>query len=68
MSDILRVLVADDHRLMVEGIRRALRLVAGRRGLAEGNIEAQVRRSGDEQKLPLGEAAVAARKILESLE
>jgi prolyl-tRNA synthetase len=45
-----------------------LRLVAGRRGLAEGNIEAQVRRSGEERKLPLGEAAAKAREMLESLE
>jgi prolyl-tRNA synthetase len=45
-----------------------LRLVAGRRGLAEGSIEAQVRRSGEERKLPLGDAAAKAREILESLE
>jgi prolyl-tRNA synthetase len=45
-----------------------LRLVAGRRGLAEGNIEAQVRRSGEEYKLALDEAAAKAREILESLE
>jgi prolyl-tRNA synthetase len=45
-----------------------LRLVAGRRGLAEGNIEAQVRRSGEERKVPLGEAAATAREMLESLE
>jgi prolyl-tRNA synthetase len=45
-----------------------LRLVAGRRGLAEGNIEAQVRRSGEEHKLALEEAAAKAREMLESLE
>jgi hypothetical protein len=31
-------------------------------------IEAQVRRSGEEQKLAVGEAAAGAREILESLE
>ncbi|MEK6251198.1 MAG: proline--tRNA ligase [Actinomycetota bacterium] len=45
-----------------------LRLVVGRRGLAEGMIEAQVRRSGAEHKLAVGEAAAGAREILESLE
>jgi prolyl-tRNA synthetase len=45
-----------------------LRLVAGRRGLAEGMIEAQVRRSGEERKLAVGDAAVEARAMLESLE
>jgi len=45
-----------------------LRLVAGRRGLAEGMIEAQVRRSGEERKLAVGEAAAGAREMLESLE
>jgi len=45
-----------------------LRLVAGRRGLAEGVIEAQVRRSGEERKLPLEGAADAAREFLASLE
>jgi prolyl-tRNA synthetase len=45
-----------------------LRLVAGRRGLAEGIIEAQERRSGEEHKLPVAEAAARAREILESLE
>ena len=45
-----------------------LRLVAGRRGLAEGMIEAQVRRSGEERKLAVGAAAAEARAMLESLE
>jgi prolyl-tRNA synthetase len=45
-----------------------LRLVVGRRGLAEGIVEAQVRRTGEEHKLPVGEAASRAREILESLE
>jgi prolyl-tRNA synthetase len=44
-----------------------LRLVAGKRGLAQGVIEAQARRSGEEQKLPVAGAAAAAREILESL-
>jgi prolyl-tRNA synthetase len=45
-----------------------LRLVVGRRGLAEGIIEAQARRSGEERKLPVAEAAAEARTMLESLE
>jgi prolyl-tRNA synthetase len=44
-----------------------LRLVAGPRGLAEGMIEAQVRRGGEEHKLALGEAAAKAREMLERL-
>jgi prolyl-tRNA synthetase len=45
-----------------------LRLVVGRRGLADGVIEAQVRRSGEEHKLPVADAAAEARAMLESLE
>ncbi len=45
-----------------------LRLVAGRRGLAEGVIEAQVRRSGEERKIKLEEATAGAREMLEGLE
>jgi prolyl-tRNA synthetase len=45
-----------------------LRLVVGRRGLAEGVIEAQVRRSGEERKIKLEEAAAGAREMLEGLE
>jgi prolyl-tRNA synthetase len=45
-----------------------LRLVAGRRGLAEGMIEAQARRSGEESKLPVDAAAAQALELLERLE
>ena len=45
-----------------------LRLVAGRRGLADGVIEAQERRSGSEHRLPLETAAEDALKLLEGLE
>jgi prolyl-tRNA synthetase len=45
-----------------------LRLVVGRRGLADGVIEAQVRRTGEERKLKVDEAATGAREMLESLE
>jgi len=44
-----------------------LRLVVGRRGLAEGIVEAQVRRSGEEHKLEVAGAAGAARELLEGL-
>jgi prolyl-tRNA synthetase len=44
-----------------------LRLVAGRRGLAEGVIEAQERRSGEERRLPVAEAAAGVREMLEKL-
>jgi prolyl-tRNA synthetase len=44
-----------------------LRLVAGRRGLAEGRIEAQVRRNGEEHSLAVDSAAVQARQILDRL-
>jgi prolyl-tRNA synthetase len=45
-----------------------LRLVAGRRGLAEGVVEAQERATGQEHRLPLAEAAAEALRILERLE
>jgi prolyl-tRNA synthetase len=41
-----------------------LRLVVGRKGLADGVIEAQVRRSGEEHRLPLEGAVGQAREIL----
>jgi prolyl-tRNA synthetase len=44
-----------------------LRLVVGRRGLAEGVIEAQARRGGEERRLPVADAAAGAREMLESL-
>jgi prolyl-tRNA synthetase len=44
-----------------------LRLVVGKRGLAEGVVEAQARRSGEERRLPVDDAATAAREMLESL-
>jgi prolyl-tRNA synthetase len=44
-----------------------LRLVVGRRGLAEGAIEASERASGDEHKLPVEEAAERAAELLQGL-
>jgi len=44
-----------------------LRVVVGRRGLAEGVVEAQVRRSGEEHKLEVAGAAAAAAEMLASL-
>ena len=41
-----------------------LRIVVGRRGLAEGVVEASERGSGAEHKLPVGEAAALARDLL----
>jgi prolyl-tRNA synthetase len=45
-----------------------LRIVAGRRGLAEGVVEAGERGSGAEHKLPVGEAAGQARDLLQGLD
>ena len=42
-----------------------LRIVAGRRGLAEGVVEATVRATGAEQKLPLEDAAAQALSLLD---
>ena len=44
-----------------------LRLVAGRRGLAEGVVEAAERASGEEHKLPVEEAAARAEDLLGGL-
>ncbi len=41
-----------------------LRVVVGRRGLAEGVVEASERGSGAEHRLPVGEAAAQARDLL----
>ena len=40
-------------------------IVAGRRGLAEGVVEASVRATGEESKLPLQEAAAQALALLD---
>jgi len=45
-----------------------LRLVVGRRGLAEGVVEAQVRHSGTQENLPVAEAATRARALLDGVE
>jgi len=45
-----------------------LRLVVGRRGLAEGVVEAQVRASGEEESLPVAEAAARAAALLDGVE
>jgi prolyl-tRNA synthetase len=42
-----------------------LRVVVGRRGLAEGVVEASERASGTEHQLPLGEAATRAQALLQ---
>ena len=42
-----------------------LRIVVGRRGLAEGVVEASERGSGAEHKLPVAEAAAQARALLQ---
>ncbi len=45
-----------------------LRVVVGRRGLAEGIVEAVERASGEEHKLPVGEAAEGVLKALQGLD
>jgi prolyl-tRNA synthetase len=45
-----------------------LRLVVGRRTLAEGEIEAQARRSGDDSRIAVDGAAGAAAELLERIE
>jgi prolyl-tRNA synthetase len=44
-----------------------LRLVVGRRGLADGVVEAQVRAGGEEHRLPVAAAATGAQELLEKL-
>jgi len=45
-----------------------LRLVVGKRGLTDGVVEAQVRRSGADERLPVAEAASRAAELLDGLE
>jgi len=45
-----------------------LRVVVGRRGLAEGVVEATGRASGKESKLPVEEAAERAQRLLQGLD
>jgi prolyl-tRNA synthetase len=45
-----------------------LRVVVGRRALAEGAVEAQVRRTGAEERLGVAEAASRALELLDGLE
>jgi prolyl-tRNA synthetase len=44
-----------------------LRLVVGKRALAEGAVEAQVRRTGADDRLPVGQAASRALELLDAL-
>jgi prolyl-tRNA synthetase len=44
-----------------------LRLTIGRRALAEGEVEAQVRRTGEDSRLPVGGALAGARELLAAL-
>src|SRR3954452_1546305 len=45
-----------------------LRLVVGKRGLADGVVEAQVRHSGADERLPVAEPASRAAELLDGLE
>jgi prolyl-tRNA synthetase len=45
-----------------------LRIVVGRRGLANGVVEASERGSGAEHELPVGEAAARALALLQSID
>ena len=45
-----------------------LRVTIGKRGLAEGIVEAQVRRGGEEHRLPVDGASEAVRELLAGLE
>jgi prolyl-tRNA synthetase len=45
-----------------------LRITVGRRALAEGQVETQVRRSGEEQRLAVDGAAAGAAELLDGLE
>jgi prolyl-tRNA synthetase len=45
-----------------------LRLVVGRRGLADGVVEAQVRQNGAEDRLPVAGAAASAAALLDDVE
>jgi prolyl-tRNA synthetase len=45
-----------------------LRLVVGRRALAEGGVEAQLRRSGASERLPVAEAARLAVELLDGID
>ncbi len=44
-----------------------LRIVVGKRALAEGVVEAQERVSGTDHRVPVGEAATRARELLDAL-
>ena len=44
-----------------------LRLTIGKRGLAEGVVEARVRPSGEEERIPLAEAPERVRAILDGI-
>jgi len=45
-----------------------LRVVVGRRALADGEVEAQLRRGGDERRLPVADAAERVAEILGELD
>jgi prolyl-tRNA synthetase len=45
-----------------------LRLVVGKRALAEGAVEAQPRRSGEAERLPVADAARRALELLDGID
>jgi prolyl-tRNA synthetase len=45
-----------------------IRLVVGRRALAEGQVEAQTRRTGADERLPVAEAASRALELLDAID
>ena len=45
-----------------------IRLVVGRRALAEGHVEAQARRTGADERLPVAAAASGALELLDGID
>lgn len=45
-----------------------VRVVAGKRSLGEGRLEATVRKSGDESSIPVGDVVVGVESLLDSLD
>jgi prolyl-tRNA synthetase len=45
-----------------------IRVVVGRRALAEGQVEAQARRTGADERLPVAVAASGALELLDAID
>ena len=60
--------VSADSRTDAELIGCPLRITVGKRGLAEGVVEARVRSTGEDERIPIADAPERVQAILEGID